>query len=75
MASAPAAGDQSQRFRRPGEPGRAAAGPDVVIGEGAAIVLVPADELLDGRPYTPGTARLLTRFLASPEYTRLAAAG
>ncbi|SCL33622.1 hypothetical protein GA0070624_4778 [Micromonospora rhizosphaerae] len=47
----------------------------MVIGEGAAIVLVPADELLDGRPYTPGTARLLTRFLASPEYTRLAAAG
>ena len=48
---------------------------DVVVGEGAAIVFVPVDELFDGRPYTPGTAELLTRFLASPEYARLAAAG
>ncbi|MGC1211224.1 MAG: NUDIX domain-containing protein [Micromonospora sp.] len=48
---------------------------DVVVGEGAAIIFVPADELFDGRPYTPGTAELLTRFLASPEYARLAAAG
>ena len=47
---------------------------DVVLGEGAAIVFVPADELLDGRPYTPGTADLLARFLASPEYARLTAA-
>ena len=48
---------------------------DVVLGEGAAIVFTTADELLDGRPYTPGTAELLTRFLTSPEYARLAAAG
>ncbi|PWU49304.1 RNA pyrophosphohydrolase [Micromonospora globispora] len=48
---------------------------DVVVGEGAAIVFVPADELFDGRPYTPGTAELLARFLASLEYARLAAAG
>lgn len=48
---------------------------DVVLGEGAAIVFTTPDELLDGRPYTPGTAELLTRFLTSPEYARLAAAG
>ncbi|SCG67476.1 NUDIX domain-containing protein [Micromonospora inositola] len=47
---------------------------DVVLGEGAAIVFTTPDELLDGRPYTPGTADLLTRFLTSPEYARLAAA-
>lgn len=48
---------------------------DVVVGEGAEIIFVPADELFDGRPYTPGTAELLTRFLASPEYAGLAASG
>ncbi|WBB68172.1 NUDIX domain-containing protein [Micromonospora sp. WMMD812] len=47
---------------------------DVVLGEGAAIVFLSAAEVLDGRPYTPGTAEVLTRFLASPEYARLAAA-
>ncbi|MEV6376849.1 NUDIX domain-containing protein [Micromonospora musae] len=47
---------------------------DVVLGEGAAIVFVPAAELLDGRPYTPGTVEVLTRFLASPEHARLTAA-
>lgn len=47
---------------------------DVVLGEGAAIVFVPAAELLDGRSYTPGTAEVLARFLASPEHARLAAA-
>lgn len=47
---------------------------DVVVGEGAAIVFVPADELFDGRPYTPGTAEVLTRFLASHEYAGLATA-
>lgn len=41
---------------------------DVVVGEGAAMLFVPAAELLDGRPYTPGTADVLARFLASPEY-------
>lgn len=45
---------------------------DVVVGEGAAIVFVPPTEILDGRPYTPGTARVLTRFLASPQYAQLA---
>lgn len=47
---------------------------DVVVGEGAAIVFVPADQLFDGRPYTPGTAEVLARFLASPDYARLTAA-
>lgn len=46
---------------------------DVVLGEGAAIVFVPADQVLDGRPYTVGTAELLARFLGSAEYARLAA--
>ncbi|WP_410809031.1 NUDIX domain-containing protein [Micromonospora sp. 067-2] len=41
---------------------------DVVLGEGEAIVFVPGDRVLDGRPYTPGTVEVLTRFLTSPEY-------
>ncbi|MFF5180879.1 NUDIX domain-containing protein [Micromonospora sp. NPDC000316] len=41
---------------------------DVVLGEGAAMVFVPGEQVLDGRPYTPGTVEVLTRFLASPEY-------
>ncbi|MEU5908809.1 NUDIX domain-containing protein [Micromonospora sp. NPDC047467] len=41
---------------------------DVVLGEGAAMLFVPGDEVLDGRPYTPGTIEVLTRFLTSPEY-------
>ncbi|MFC8617871.1 NUDIX domain-containing protein [Micromonospora purpureochromogenes] len=48
---------------------------DVVLGEGAAMLFVPPGEVLDGRPYTPGTVEVLTRFLASPEYAGLAAAG
>ncbi|HEX5542443.1 MAG TPA: NUDIX domain-containing protein [Micromonospora sp.] len=47
---------------------------DVVLGEGAAMLFVPADELL-ARNFTPGTAQMLTRFLASPEYAELAATG
>ncbi|MGK5442605.1 NUDIX domain-containing protein [Micromonospora sp. URMC 105] len=47
---------------------------DVVLGEGAAMLFVPAGEVLDGRPYTPGTVEVLTRFLVSPEYAGLAAA-
>ncbi|MCW3840968.1 NUDIX domain-containing protein [Micromonospora yasonensis] len=47
---------------------------DVVVGEGAAIVFTTPAEVLDGRPYTRGTAEILTRFLASPEYAELAAA-
>ncbi|MEH1165076.1 NUDIX domain-containing protein [Micromonospora sp. CPCC 205539] len=46
---------------------------DVVLGEGAAIVFVPGDQVLDGRPYTPGTVEVLTQFLASPEYVAAAA--
>ncbi|PWR13238.1 RNA pyrophosphohydrolase [Micromonospora acroterricola] len=42
---------------------------DVVLGEGEAMVFVPADQVLDGRPYTPGTVEVLTRFLASPDHT------
>ncbi|MET8348409.1 MULTISPECIES: NUDIX domain-containing protein [unclassified Micromonospora] len=48
---------------------------DVVLGEGAAMVFVPRDEVLDGRPYTPGTVEVLTRFLASPKYAGAATAG
>lgn len=44
---------------------------DVVLGEGAAMVFTPAAQVLDGRPYTPGTAAALARFLASPAYANL----
>lgn len=44
---------------------------DVVLGEGAAMVFVPADEVLVDREFTPGTAETLARFLASPEYAAL----
>ncbi|MEU4714440.1 hypothetical protein AB0F73_12415 [Micromonospora purpureochromogenes] len=47
---------------------------DVLLGEGAAMLFVPPGEVLDGRPYTPGTVEVLTRFLASPEYAGLATA-
>jgi 8-oxo-dGTP pyrophosphatase MutT (NUDIX family) len=43
---------------------------DVVLGEGAAMLFIPPSELL-GRPFTPGTAEVLERFLASPEYRTL----
>ncbi|SCF22901.1 ADP-ribose pyrophosphatase YjhB, NUDIX family [Micromonospora viridifaciens] len=46
---------------------------DVVLGEGAALVFTAAEQALDGRPYTPGTAEVLARFLASPEYAELTA--
>jgi 8-oxo-dGTP pyrophosphatase MutT (NUDIX family) len=48
---------------------------DVVVGEGAAIVFVPATEVFDGRTYVPGTAQVLTRFLASPEYLQVGGVG
>lgn len=43
---------------------------DVVLGEGAAMLFIPAAEVL-GRPFTPGTPEMIERFLASPEYTSL----
>ncbi|GIJ39554.1 NUDIX hydrolase [Micromonospora andamanensis] len=46
---------------------------DVVLGEGAALVFLPAAEILDERPYTPGTREVLARFLGSPEHARLTA--
>ncbi|MGN9811555.1 NUDIX hydrolase [Micromonospora sp. BQ11] len=46
---------------------------DVVLGEGAALVFLTPEEVLDGRPYTPGTAEVLNRFLGSPVYAALAA--
>ncbi|MEV1132153.1 NUDIX domain-containing protein [Agromyces sp. NPDC049794] len=46
---------------------------DVVLGEGAAILFLPPGDVLDGRPYTPGTAEVLARFLASPVHAELAA--
>lgn len=51
--------------------GTSATQSDVVLGEGAAMLFVPAGELLDGRPYTPGTVDMLARFLASAEYAQL----
>ncbi|WP_444947091.1 NUDIX hydrolase [Micromonospora ureilytica] len=44
---------------------------DVVLGEGEAMLFVPGAEVLDGRPWTPGTVEVLTEFLASPEYAAL----
>src|SRR3954449_300512 len=41
---------------------------DVVLGEGAAIIFVDGDEVLNGRPFTSGTAEMLERFLASDIY-------
>ena len=43
---------------------------DVVLGEGAAMIFVPAGEVLD-RPFTPGSAEMIERFLASAEYSAL----
>ncbi|WP_239143791.1 NUDIX hydrolase [Actinoplanes philippinensis] len=40
---------------------------DVVLGEGAAMLFIPAAEVLD-RPFTPGSAEIIERFLASSEY-------
>ncbi|MBG0566833.1 NUDIX hydrolase [Actinoplanes aureus] len=41
---------------------------DVVLGEGAAMLFIPAAEVLD-RPFTPGSAEVIERFLSSPEYS------
>ncbi|GIF99529.1 NUDIX hydrolase [Catellatospora citrea] len=46
---------------------------DVVLGEGAAMVFTPADQVFEGREFTPGTARAITDFLASPAYAELRA--
>jgi 8-oxo-dGTP pyrophosphatase MutT (NUDIX family) len=46
---------------------------DVVLGEGVAMVFLTPAELLDGRPFTPGTADMLRRFLASAVYEHLTA--
>lgn len=43
---------------------------DVILGEGAAMVFVPPGEVL-GRPFTPGSAEIIERFLASREYAAL----
>lgn len=43
---------------------------DVVLGEGAAMVFVPAAEVA-GREFTPGTAGMIDRFLASAQYAGL----
>ena len=43
---------------------------EVVLGEGAAMVFVAAAEVA-GRPFTPGTAETIDRFLASAEYASL----
>jgi len=46
---------------------------DVVLGEGRAMVFTAPADVLDGRPYTPGTVDVLARFLSSPEYAELTA--
>ncbi|WP_249999499.1 NUDIX domain-containing protein [Actinoplanes sp. M2I2] len=43
---------------------------DVVLGEGAAMVFVPATEAPD-REFTPGTAEMIARFLASEQCAAL----
>ncbi|XVV12281.1 NUDIX hydrolase [Actinoplanes sp. CA-131856] len=43
---------------------------DVVLGEGAAMLFIPSAEV-PARPFTPGTAEMVERFLASPEYAAL----
>jgi 8-oxo-dGTP diphosphatase len=43
---------------------------DVVLGEGAAMLFIPPAEVLD-RPFTPGSAEMIERFLTSPEYAAL----
>ena len=43
---------------------------DVVLGEGAAMLFVPAAEV-PARPFTPGSAEVIGRFLSSPEYLAL----
>jgi 8-oxo-dGTP diphosphatase len=47
-----------------------AAQSDVVLGEGAAMLFVPADEVL-ARPFTPGSAEVIEQFLVSPAYSAL----
>lgn len=47
-----------------------AAQSDVVLGEGAAMLFIPADEVL-ARPFTPGSAEVIERFLLSPAYAAL----
>lgn len=44
---------------------------DVILGEGAAMLFIPAAELLD-RPFTPGSAEVIAAFLRSPEFASLA---
>lgn len=43
---------------------------DVVLGEGAAMLFIPAAEVLN-RPFTPGTAEVISRFFASDKYESL----
>ena len=47
-----------------------AAQSDVVLGEGAAMLFVPAAEV-PAREFTPGTAEMIGRFLASDHYAAL----
>ena len=43
---------------------------DVVLGEGAAMLFIPGDEIL-ARPFTPGSAEVIEQFLASADYAAL----
>jgi 8-oxo-dGTP pyrophosphatase MutT (NUDIX family) len=46
---------------------------DVVIGEGADMLFLRADEIFDGRVYTPTTLDTLRRFMSSEVYDRIMA--
>jgi 8-oxo-dGTP pyrophosphatase MutT (NUDIX family) len=50
-----------------------AAQSDVVLGEGDAMLFVPAEEV-PARPFTPGSAEVIERFLLSREYADVKAA-
>ena len=52
-----------------------AAQEDVVLGEGEAMLFLNPAEILDGRPFTPGTLEVLEAFLGSDEYVALWVAG
>ena len=47
---------------------------DVVLGEGAAMLFIPPSEVLN-RPFTPGSAEAISRFLSSDSYESLCSTG
>jgi 8-oxo-dGTP pyrophosphatase MutT (NUDIX family) len=51
----------------------AASQDEVVLGEGEAMLFLTPAEILDGRPFTPGTREVVASFLDSKEYRALRA--